>query len=83
MAQIHIRVDDDVKRMAEEACDEMGITLSAAVNIFLIKLGREKRILFELTDDPFYSEENMQRLRKSVAQLNATGGTIHDVDIEN
>ncbi|SFS76817.1 hypothetical protein SAMN02910357_01726 [Succinivibrio dextrinosolvens] len=40
----------------------------------------EKKISFEESVDPFYSKENMERLRKSIAQMEATGGTIHEVD---
>lgn len=41
--------------------------------------GGEKRIPFEVSADPFYSEENMARLRKSAAQMESTGGTIREV----
>ena len=40
---------------------------------------REKRLPFEVSMDPFYSDENMARLRKSIAQMDATGGTVHEV----
>lgn len=62
MAQISLRVDDDVKRGAEETFDEIGLSMSAAINIFLKKVAREKRIPFELSADPFYSESNMKYL---------------------
>ncbi len=81
MTQISIRVDDDVKKLAEETCKEIGLSLSAAVNVFLKKLGRERRMPFELNADPFYSEENLARLRRSIAQMEATGGTVHEVGI--
>lgn len=29
--------------------------------------------------DPFYIKANMERLRKSIAQMDATGGTVHEV----
>ena len=62
MAQISLRVDDDVKRGAEEIFDEIGLSMSAAINVFLKKVAREKRIPFELSADPFYSESNMKYL---------------------
>ena len=31
------------------------------------------------TLDPFYSEQNTARLRKSIAEMENTGGTVHDV----
>ena len=82
MAQISLRIEDEVKKKAEEACADIGLSLSSAINIYLKKLGREKRIPFELSVDPFYSEENMTRLRKSIDDLNAGKGTIHEVDYE-
>ncbi|MCD8011087.1 MAG: type II toxin-antitoxin system RelB/DinJ family antitoxin [Lachnospiraceae bacterium] len=83
MAQISIRVEDDVKRQAEEVCADIGLSLSSAINIYLKKLGREKRIPFEVSVDPFYSEENMERLRRSIAQMERTGGTVHEVDLND
>ncbi len=79
MAQINLRVDDDVKKMAEQACSEIGISMSAAINIYLVKLGREHRIPFEVSGDPFYSKENIERLKKSIAQMESTGGTVHEM----
>ena len=42
MAQISLRIEDDVKKMAEQACADIGMSLSTAINIYLKKLGREK-----------------------------------------
>ena len=47
--------------------------------MFAAKVVREKRIPFEVAIDPFYSESNMKRLRSSIAQMEQTGGTIHEV----
>lgn len=82
MAQISLSIEDDVKKKAEQACADIGMSLSTAINIYLKKLGREKRIPFEVSADPFYSEENMIRLRQSVAQMEATGGTVHEVKLD-
>jgi len=83
MAQISLRIDDDVKKSAEQACADIGLSMSTAITIYLKKLGREKRIPFEVSADPFYSEENMARLRKSVAQMESTGGTVHEVAFDD
>ena len=79
MAQISLRIDDDVKRKAEQTCADIGLSLSTAINIYLKKLGREKRIPFELSADPFYSESNMTHLREAIAQLDAGLGTEHEL----
>lgn len=62
MTQINIRVDDEVKRDAEVTLDAIGLSMSTAINIFLKKVAREKRIPFELTAEPFYSDRNMRYL---------------------
>lgn len=83
MAQISLRIEDDVKKKAEQACADIGMSLSTAINIYLKKLGRERRIPFEVSADPFYSQENMERLRHSVAQMEATGDTVHEVKLDD
>lgn len=79
---VNFRLDEDVKRNMEQVCSELGLTISAAFTIFAKKVSREKRIPFELSVDPFYSEENMTRLKKSIDDLNAGKGTMHEVDYE-
>ena len=66
---VNIRMDENVKKSMEKLCNELGITLSAAFNIFARKMIRENGIPFEVTADPFYSELNMQALDESVKQL--------------
>ena len=51
--------------------------------MFATKVAREKRIPFEVAVDPFYSEQNMARLKNSIAQMKSTGGTIHEVDVRD
>jgi DNA-damage-inducible protein J len=71
MVQIGLRVDEAVKKGAEQVCEDVGLSLSAAINIFLKKVARERRIPFELTADPFYSESNMRYLEQKIADYNA------------
>ncbi len=82
MAQVNFRIDDTIKAKAESVCSAMGLTMSTAINIFLTKLANEQRIPFEVAIDPFYSDENMERLRKSIADLNAGKGKVREVDYE-
>lgn len=64
MAQISLRVDDDVKRNAEKTFEEIGLSMSSAINIFLKTVARENRIPFELSADPFYSARNIRYLEE-------------------
>ena len=65
MAQISLRVDDELKRGAEKTLNDIGLSMSTAINIFLKTVVRENRIPFELSADPFYSKENMKELEKA------------------
>lgn len=65
-SQVSFRIDEDIKRSAESALDDMGLTMSAAITVFLKKVGRERRIPFEISADPFYSESNIQYLNKII-----------------
>ena len=83
MAQssINVRMDEDLKRQFSAFCDDVGMSMSTAFCIFAKTAVREKRIPFEITSesDPFYSPENMARLRASIAQLEAGKGTVHEM----
>ena len=46
---INFRIDEDTKRDMELACKEMGLTMTTAFTIFAKKVGKEKRIPFEIT----------------------------------
>ncbi len=54
MAQVMInfRIDEDTKRDMDLACKEMGLTMTTAFTIFAKKVGKEKRIPFEITAEP-------------------------------
>ena len=62
MVNVNIKMDEDVKKRMEQACAEMGLSMSAAFTIFARKVGREYRIPFEISADPFYSESNIRHL---------------------
>ena len=51
MAQsnISIRIDDKIKKQFDGLCDEFGITMSTAINMFVKAVVREQRIPFELS----------------------------------
>lgn len=69
MTQVNFRIEENVKNNAEKALKDMGLTMSAAITMFLVKVGREKRIPFEINADPFYNAENIAELERRVANL--------------
>lgn len=68
-SKISFKVDKDLKKEIEKICEEMGITLEVAFNIFTKKLARERKIPFEVDTDPFHSKKNLKRLKKSIKQI--------------
>lgn len=48
MTSITIRVDEQLKKSFDEMCDQFGISNSAAINIFMKTVVRERRIPFEI-----------------------------------
>ncbi len=87
MAQtnVNIRMDAELKKQFESFCSDTGMNMTTAFCIFAKTVVRQRRIPFEISteSDPFYSTANMSRLRKSIAQMEATGGTIHEVDLDD
>ena len=71
VVNVNFKLDADIKKSMEEACSEMGISMSTAFKIFAKKVGREKRIPFEITADPFYSESNIRYLEEKMEEYKA------------
>ena len=55
-------MDEEDKKGMEEVCRELGMSMSTAFTIFAKKVGRERRIPFEVSADSFYSESNVRYL---------------------
>lgn len=66
MAQINIRVDDSLKNNVERILEDIGIPMSVAITVFLKRIVKENAIPFELTADPFYSDSNVEYLKKKL-----------------
>lgn len=75
---VNFKLDADVKRNMEQACADMGLSMSAAFTVFAKKVGRERRIPFEISADPFYAQSNMEHLRRGIAALNGGEGVKHE-----
>jgi DNA-damage-inducible protein J len=81
MAQsmVNFRMDADLKKGMEQVCREMGLSMTAAFTIFATKVSKEKRIPFEVAVDPFFSEANMERLKKAIADVETGRVTEHEL----
>lgn len=71
MTTVSLRFDDEMKRQLDEMCDEMGMNLTTFFMIYAKKALRDRRIPFEVAAplDPFYSDSNMEQLKKADQQI--------------
>ena len=78
MAQttVSIRMDDQLKKDFDRVCGDLGMSMSVAVTMLAKKMAREKRLPFEVSIDPFYSEENIAALKRSIGQMRS-GQTVN------
>ena len=81
MTQVNFRIDEDIKANAEKALNEMGLTMSAAITMFLVKVGRERRIPFEITADPFYSADNIAELERRIESIKNGTSTLKEHEL--
>lgn len=78
-ATISARVDSNDKTAFDSFCNDVGISSSTAINMFIKAVLREHRIPFSINNDLFYSESNMAFLREGVQALNSGKGTLHEL----
>jgi DNA-damage-inducible protein J len=78
MAQtnINIRMDSQLKDQFEAFCNNAGLTMSTAFNVFAKTSVRLQKIPFEITA---YNESNMNVLMKSIKQLEEGNGVEHEL----
>ena len=81
MTQVNFRIEDEIKANAEQALKEMGLTMSSAITMFLVKVARERRIPFEVSADPFYSAANMAELERRAASIKNGTSTLKEHDL--
>lgn len=80
MAQtmVNFRMDEDLKASMEQVCTDMGMSMTTAFTIFAKKVSREKRIPFEISADPFYSEKNMKYLKKIISDIETGAARLEE-----
>ena len=81
MAQtnVNIRMDEKLKKDFDKFCSDVGMSMTTAICIFSQRAVKEQKIPFEITADPFYSNENIKRLEKAIQDLNNKKGTKHEL----
>ncbi len=77
---VNFCMDAELKKSMEQACSELGMSMTTAFTIFAKKVSREKRIPFDVCVDPFYSESNVRYLEKMVHDVQS--GQAHFAEHE-
>lgn len=80
LSTLTARVDEKDKLSFDAFCSSVGLTSSAAINIYVKAVLRERRIPFEIRqEDPFFSAENQEYVLKSVNELRTGKGGAHEL----
>ena len=78
---VNIRMDEELKSSMEKICQDMGMSMTTAFTIFAKKVTKERRIPFEVSADPFYSESNMRHLETVVTNIETGHATLVEHDL--
>ena len=68
-ANLSVRVDEKDKKNFEIFCNEVGMNVSVAINMFIKTVLRENRLPFEVRSNKFYSETNMKYIEKVINDI--------------
>ena len=61
MSRITARVDDHDKQIAMQILDDIGLTMTDAINIFIKAIIQENDIPFEYQEDSFYADNIIEQ----------------------
>lgn len=79
LSNLTVRLDENDKNKFSEICEKIGLSVSAAINVFVKKVVSEHKIPFELSD-PFYSEENINALLAAKKRMDEGKYQTHNLD---
>ena len=80
-ALVNFRMDEDLKASMEQTCRELGMNMTTAFTIFAKKMTREKRIPFDVSVDPFYSDANMNYLKKVISEIDSCKSNLQEHEL--
>lgn len=85
MANVQVKVDDQLKMDAQMVAANIGLDLASTVRMFLKQMVRENGLPFKPAADPFYSPQNMAHLRQAMQDLKeGKNFSFHDlIEVED
>lgn len=79
-ATISTRIDAKDKERFDKFCNNVGLSTSAALYLFIKNVINEHKIPFEIRDpQAAYNAKEMAVLEKGIAELNAGKGVVHEL----
>ena len=79
-ANLSVRIDEKDKKSFEVFCNETGMNVSVAINMFIKAVLREHKLPFEIKTDKFYEESNIKYLENPIPlQIKNKAITIQDI----
>jgi DNA-damage-inducible protein J len=77
-ATLQVRLDNRLKKEADQFFSAAGLDMTTAVRMFLRQVVIRQAIPFEIiADDSFFSATNQRVLKKSIRQLESGKGKAH------
>lgn len=80
-ALVNFRMEEDLKANMEQTCRELGMNMTTAFTIFAKKVTREKRIPFDVSVDPFYSDANINYLKKVISEIDSGKSKLQEHEL--
>jgi DNA-damage-inducible protein J len=84
--KISLTMDSDLKRNFDEICNEIGLPSSAVLNMLAKTVVRHRKLPYESVEledrEALIARKNaeyMERIQRSIAQLEAGNGIVHDI----
>ena len=81
LSTLTARVDEHDKAEFDHFCDSVGLTTSAAINLFVKAALRERKIPFEIRQEaPFYTNAHIKLLEERVTDIKEKRN-VHEHDL--
>ena len=64
MAELIIDVDDCLLEKVKKVCEDKGLTIDDAINIFLKNLAYDGKLPYEILEELFYCDKNIEYLER-------------------
>ncbi|MDE7361100.1 MAG: type II toxin-antitoxin system RelB/DinJ family antitoxin [Oscillospiraceae bacterium] len=87
---VNVNVDDRTMQQFDTLCDKLGMDAGTAISLFMNKAIRVHGLPFDITldydenlDDPFYSPENTEELKKALIAFDNGKSVVHEVNYDD